>query len=83
MDVGTIVLLVRREDGMPPLGAIGEIVRGLDCYGDYLVSFGNYPCKAGGTFGEYEPEWDVPPHMLMPIGEQSRNQHRQTIEEYP
>ncbi|WP_314435818.1 hypothetical protein [Massilia timonae] len=61
MKVGQLVMLVGTDGYMPPMGAVGEIVKSFDGE-DYGVLFPRHPCPVES------PEWYVPPHMLMPIG---------------
>ena len=60
MVIGTIVLLIGREDDMPPIGVVGEIVGWYD--GDWEVLFPHYPCQVG------ESTWCCLPEWLTPIG---------------
>lgn len=60
MRVGDLVMLIGREDDMPPLGVVGEIVGPLD-RGDFDVIFPWHPCPVA------EPSWCVPPCWLMLI----------------
>lgn len=61
MKIGQLVMLIGVEEGMPPIGAIGEVVVDFDGE-DYGVDFPGCPCPVPpGT------EYYVPPHMLMPV----------------
>ena len=61
MKVGQLVMLVGTYGYMPPMGAVGEIVKPFDGE-DYGVMFPRHPCPVES------PEWYVPPSMLMPVG---------------
>ena len=61
MKIGQLVMLIGTEGGMPPIGAVGEIVEAFDGE-DYGVDFPGLTCPAGP-----EPYWYVPPRMLMPV----------------
>lgn len=62
--VGQMVKLVNHipEDYMPPIGAIGTVLRGADGIGDYAVLFHGYPC---GTLDGND--WEVPGCQLAPL----------------
>lgn len=60
MKRGQLVMLIGTDGFMPPMGAVGEIVKAFDGE-DYGVMFPRHPCPVES------PEWYVPPHMLMPI----------------
>ena len=52
------VMLIAREDNMPPIGAIGAVVGEFD--GDLEVEFDGYPCDAGpGVDWLCDPRWVV------------------------
>ena len=56
---GTLVMLVRGDGFMPPLGSIGEVI-GYDD-GDYEVLFPRHSCPVPpGIFWYAEPAWLVP-----------------------
>lgn len=61
MRLGQRVMLICKDDFMPPIGAEGFIASALDEYGDYLVNFPDFPCPV------QEIEWDVPSQWLIPI----------------
>jgi hypothetical protein len=61
MKIGHLVMLIGTEEGMPPIGSIGEIVVDFDGE-DYGVDFPGNPCPVPPG-----REYYVPPHMLMPI----------------
>lgn len=56
--MGTRVMLIAREDGMPPIGSIGVVVGEYE--GDLEVEFDGRPCSAGpGTDWLCDPRWLV------------------------
>jgi hypothetical protein len=60
--VGQMVKLVSHTpDGyMPPVGAVGTVLRGADNVGDCSVLFHGYPCPVEST------DWEVPSCQLVP-----------------
>jgi hypothetical protein len=60
---GQMVKLVSHdpEDYMPPIGAVGTVLRGQDDVGDVSVLFHGYPC---GTLDGND--WEVPACQLAP-----------------
>ncbi len=54
----TRVMLIAREDNMPPLGSCGTVVGEYE--GDLEVEIDGYPCAAGpGTDWLCDPRWVV------------------------
>lgn len=47
---------------VPPIGAIGEITKGIDEYGEYEVAFDGYPHPAIN-----DPAWLVHKTQIVPI----------------
>lgn len=63
MKIGQLVMLIGCDNFMPPLGAVGEIVGGIDSYGDHEVLFPKYPCPVQDT------TWEIPAKWLMPLND--------------
>lgn len=63
LGVGQMVVLVA-DLGGPPVGAVGEVLRGVDWEGDYLVDFPGHPCMVPDEDGPY---WFCQRSELMPI----------------
>lgn len=67
MKLGTQVCLVGTDGYMPPVGACGVIVEGIDDMGDYGVELEEYPCPhPPGTHWYAHRTWLVP---LLPLAE--------------
>lgn len=61
LKLGQVVMLIGKDDFMPPIGAIGEVIKTVDSDGDCEVMFEQYPCPVES------PEWVVPQVWLIPI----------------
>lgn len=79
MKPGLLVMLVKTEPGLPPIGSCGEIVEAFDGE-DFGVDFPHHKCEAGP-----EPYFYAPPSFLIPIGWKLTHEQINIIidEEYP
>lgn len=68
MNPGTIVLLVKREGGMPAVMSCGVIVEAEDEVGDCEVLFYHHPCPVPPDI-----TWYVPSDWLMPVGKEQNS----------
>lgn len=63
------VMLIVRENDMPPLGSVGDVIEVEDDVGDVLVEFDGHPCPVPPGTGFYVPaNWLVP---TMPLSQHS------------
>ena len=77
IQVGDLVVLIGCDNFMPPLGAEGEVVGPLDCYGDHEVLFPKYPCPVETI------TWEIPKVWLMkiyPLSELEDTNIKETME---
>lgn len=61
MRLGQLVMLIGSDGFTPPLGAVGEITRLMDSYGDYEVYFPRHICPVE------PPNWECQAAWLLPI----------------
>jgi len=74
MSPGQIVMLVVTEEYMPPYGAIGEIITGLDHDDDYEIEFFQYPCPVPpGTSWYAHKTWVVPVVAATKVNQTATN----------
>jgi hypothetical protein len=60
--IGDVVVLVGTDGYMPPLGSTGEVLSGIDSFGDYEVYFPVYPCPVPP-----ETSWYIQEQFLKPF----------------
>lgn len=67
---GDMVRLVSHDPewDLPPIGAVGTVIRSADEYGDYAVMFHGYPWKAMKESDSplESNDWEVPGQQLAP-----------------
>jgi hypothetical protein len=77
MRIGQKVLLIGREDEMPPLGSIGEVMGYCPSGdGDIDVDFPDFP----NTITPNDPGWCCAPWWLVPLDPDRMQQRDETRE---
>jgi hypothetical protein len=66
---------------MPPLGYYGEVVRGIDEYGDFEVLFPNYLWREVMQSNADSNTWEIPARWLLKINpEEIKKQQTEFLE---